>query len=61
MSQIFPLAGAVLVLLEISPAISSRVEGLLPIGGSHLTQLAVVLGLAYVIHEFISVLRHGGR
>jgi hypothetical protein len=61
MSQIFTLAGAVLVLLEISPAISSRADGILPIGGSHIAQLAVILGLAFVIHELISVLRHGGR
>lgn len=61
MSRIFPLAGAVLVLLEISPAISTKVDGVLPIGGSHITQLAVVLGLAFVIHEFFSVVRHGGR
>ena len=61
MTRIFPLAGAVLVLLEVFPAMTIKAEGVLPIGGSHIAQLAVVLGLAFAIHEFISAVRHGGR
>src|SRR6185312_6431022 len=46
MSRIFTLAGAVLVLLEVSAAITTKTDRLLPIGGSHIAQVAVVLGLA---------------
>jgi hypothetical protein len=56
MEAVLPIAGAVLVLLEVAGAITKRTERILPIGGSHITQLAVVFGSAFVIHEFMLVL-----
>jgi hypothetical protein len=57
MDTIWPIAGAVLVFLEVAGAISKKTERLLPIGGSHIVQLAIVFGLAYVVYELMSVLR----
>ena len=57
MEPIFPLAGAALVFLEVVGAISKKTERLLPIGGSHIAQVAVVFGLAFVVYEVVSVLR----
>jgi hypothetical protein len=56
MEAIFPIAGAALVLLEVASAVTKRTERFLPIGGSHVTQIGVVFGLAYVVHEFIVAL-----
>ena len=56
MDTIFPLAGAVLVLLEVAGAITKRTEGYLPVGGSHIVQIGVVFGLAFVFSEFLRVL-----
>jgi hypothetical protein len=58
MDTIFPLAGALLVLLEVSGAITTRTAKVLPIGGSHISQLAIVFGFAFVIYEVTSIL-HG--
>lgn len=57
MEKIFPLAGASLVLLEVLGALPTRIVRLLPIGGSHIAQMAIVFGLAFVIYEIMSVLR----
>lgn len=56
MKAILPIAGAILVLLEVFGAITKRTERFLPIGGSHITQMAVVFGLAFVVHELMLVL-----
>jgi hypothetical protein len=56
MESVLPIAGAVLVLLEVAGAITKKTERLLPIGGSHIAQMAVVFGLAFVVHEFMSVM-----
>ena len=56
MEAVLPVAGAVLVLLEVAGAITKRTERILPIGGSHITQMAVVFGSAFAIREFLSVL-----
>lgn len=58
MNAIFPLAGAVLVLLEALGALKSC-ERFLPIGGSHVAQLAVILGVAFAAFEVTSILVHG--
>lgn len=57
MESVLPLAGAVLVLLEVAGAITKRTERLLPIGGSHIAQMAIVFGSAFVVYEIMSVLR----
>jgi hypothetical protein len=56
MQQIFPLAGAALVFLEVAGVITQRTKDYLPVGGSHVAQIAVVFGLAFVIYEVVSVL-----
>ena len=53
MKKVWPVAGAVLVLLEVCGAATT----LLPLGGSHVTQLGIVFGLAFVVHEIMSVIR----
>jgi hypothetical protein len=58
MENIFPLAGAVLVLLEVCGSITLKTEGFLPLGGSHITQMAIVFGLAFVVYEITAVLHH---
>jgi hypothetical protein len=52
---VFPIAGALLVLLEVIGAIFVNVK-ILPLGGTHISQMAVVFGLAFVVYEFMSVL-----
>jgi hypothetical protein len=56
MEKIFTLAGAVLVLLEVSGSITTKTAPFLPIGGSHIAQMAIVFGLAFVVYEVMSVL-----
>jgi hypothetical protein len=56
MQSVLPIAGALLVLLEVAGSITDRTKWLLPIGGSHVSQMAVVFGSAFVVHEFIAVL-----
>jgi len=55
--SIFSLAGASLVLLEIVEAAVHQTGLFLPLGGSHIAQIAIVFGLAFVVDEFMSVLR----
>ena len=57
MESILPLAGALLVFLEVAGAITQKTEWLLPLGGSHVTQMAIIFGLAFVVYEIMSVLR----
>jgi len=57
MRSIFPLAGASLVLLEIVEVAVHQTGLFLPLGGSHIAQIAIVFGLAFVVDEFVSVLR----
>ena len=52
MTNIIRLAGALLVLLAALEPFSKTV---LPIGGSHIIQMAIVLGLAFAISEIVSV------
>jgi len=56
MTAVFPLAGALLVLLEVIGVLSERTRRFLPLGGSHIAQIAVVFGLAFVIFEVGTVL-----
>ena len=56
MQAVFTLAGAVLVLLEVVSVLSERTKKYLPLGGSHIAQVAVVFGLAFVIFEVGTVL-----
>lgn len=56
MEAVLPVAGAVLVLLEVAGAVTKRTKRFLPIGGSHIAQMAVVFGSAFVVYEFMSVL-----
>lgn len=55
MYDVFRIAGAVLISLEAIGAISKRPGKVLPIGGSHIAQMAIVLGLAFAISEFGAV------
>ena len=57
MERVLPTAGAALVFLEVAGAITTRTDWLLPIGGSHIAQMAIVFGLAFVVYEIMSVLR----
>lgn len=59
MRAVLPMAGATLVFLEVVEAITKGTARLLPIGGSHVAQMAIVFGLAFVVYEFISVLYYG--
>lgn len=52
MYDVIRIAGAILVLLSAVGAISKRLGKVLPIGGSHTAQMAIVLGLAFAISEF---------
>lgn len=54
MHSIFPLAGAMLVLLEVLSAFQVT-AGFLPMGGSHIAQIAIVLGFAFVAYEVAKV------
>lgn len=56
MESVLPVAGAVLVLLEVAGAITNKTKRFLPVGGSHIAQMAIVFGLAFVVYEFMSVL-----
>lgn len=56
MTAVFPLAGALLVFLEVIGVLSERTKRVLPLGGSHIAQIAVVFGLAFVIVEVGTVL-----
>jgi hypothetical protein len=56
MNAIFPIAGAALVLLEVTAAMFQKLE-ILPLGGSHPAQMSIVFGLAFALHETIRVLR----
>jgi hypothetical protein len=56
MDSIFPLAGALLVVLEVTGAAIKKTEKFLPIGGSHIAQIAVVFGLAFATYEVMAVL-----
>jgi hypothetical protein len=58
MNAIFPLAGALIVMLEVLGALKATTR-FLPLGGSSIVQLAIVLGLAFVAHEVSSVLIYG--
>lgn len=55
MEAVFPVAGAILVLLEVVAAITKKTERLLPVGGSHIAQVAIVLGFAFAVYEIMSV------
>jgi hypothetical protein len=55
MDTIFPLAGAILVLLTVLGVAVKRTRSFLPIGGTHVSQLAVVLGFAFVVYEIMKV------
>lgn len=53
---IFTIAGAALVLLGVAKALLKESK-CLPLGGSEPSQMAIILGLAFVIHEVLGVLR----
>ncbi len=59
MQAVFPLAGALLVFLEIVGSLSKWTKSVLPLGGSHIAQIAVVFGLAFVVYTFGTVLGNG--
>lgn len=54
MQSIFPLAGAALVFLEVLGGITSA--KIFPIGGTHMSQMAVVFGIAFVLYEVFSAI-----
>lgn len=56
MKSIFSLAGATVVLLEVADAASKGSLTFLPLGGSHIAQIAIVFGLAFVVSELAVVL-----
>ena len=56
MQIVFPLAGALLILLDVVAALNVQTKRCLPLGGSHIAQIAVVFGLAFVIYEVGMVL-----
>jgi hypothetical protein len=60
MQAVFPIAGAALVFLEVTEAMFGHLNAL-PLGGSQVTQMAIVFGLAFVLHELIRVVANGGR
>jgi hypothetical protein len=53
--SVLNIAGAVLVLLGVAKAIL-RESKFLPLGGSDSSQMAIILGLAFVVHEVLGVL-----
>lgn len=55
MTDIIRLSGAILILLAAVEAISETFKTVLPIGGTHTMQMAIVLGFAFAISEIISV------
>ena len=57
MEKVLPIAGAVLVLLEVCGAVTKKTARFLPMGGSHIVQLGIVFGLAFVVYELMSVMR----
>ena len=57
MPTLFRAAGATLLLLEVLVATGLPVHTLLPLGGSHIAQIAIILGMAFVINEFAEIWR----
>jgi len=57
MEKVFTIAGALLVLLEVCGAVTKKTARFLPLGGSHIVQLGIVFGSAFVIYELMSVMR----
>ncbi len=54
MSQVWILAGASEVLLVVLSAMFRQIKWL-PLGGSHIAQIGVTFGLAFVIYEIAKV------
>ena len=52
------LSGVILTLLVIAEAASKSAANYLPIGGSHMVQMAVVFGIAFTATEIVSILRN---
>ena len=52
----YSLAGAVLVLLTVLQSLSKLCAKYLPLGGSHVAQVGIVLGMAFVVVEVSRVL-----
>ncbi|WP_292348971.1 hypothetical protein [Mesorhizobium sp.] len=52
MYDVIRIAGAALVLLTAVGESSKRLRKVLPIGGSHIAQMAILFGLAFAISEF---------
>jgi hypothetical protein len=53
---VFTIAGAVLVLLEVTTAFLKDPK-FLPLGGSQSSQMGIIFGLAFAFHEISGVLR----
>lgn len=56
MDDVFRIAGALLVFLAVVEGVFRRRLAFLPLGGDHVVQTGIVLGLAFVIFELASVL-----
>ena len=56
MDNIIRLAGIVLMLLACLEAGSKKCKGFLPIGGTHIAQIAIVLGIAFAIFEIAAII-----
>jgi hypothetical protein len=56
METIVAIASATLVLLEVAGAVTQKTQKFLPIGGSHIAQMAIVFGVAFAILEIMSAL-----
>jgi hypothetical protein len=55
---VFTIAGAVLVLLDVVAALlKDKDPNFLPLGGSQSSQMGIIFGLAFAVHELIGVLR----
>lgn len=55
MSHTFRLSAAIVVLLDVIHAAAPALLTMLPIGGAHMTQMAIVFGLAFVASEISSI------
>ena len=50
--QLFRGAGALLIFLEVTVAMRLPFVTFLPLGGSHIAQIAILMGTAFVLNEF---------
>lgn len=56
--DVFRLGAALLVLLTVVESVGGKKLAFLPLGGSHITQTGVVLGVAFVVMEIALMVLH---